>query len=71
MSPLRIWRRSISASKCGYQLPHWWICGASGSNALRTSNSAGRSSKSSSIASTAACAVSSSSAATSAIGWPL
>ena len=71
MSPLRIWRTSISASKCGYQLPQWWICGASGSAAWRTSKSAGRSSKSISIASTAACAVSSSSAATSAIGWPL
>ena len=64
MSPLRIWRTSISASKCGYQLPQWWTCGASGSAALRMSKSAGRSSRSSSIASTAACAVSSSSAAT-------
>ncbi len=54
MSPLRIWRRSISPSKCGYQLPHWWIFGASASNAWRTSSSAGRSSKPTSIASTAA-----------------
>ena len=61
MLPLRIWRRSISSSKCVYQLPHWWICGASASNALRTSKSAGRSSKSTVIASTAAIAVSSSS----------
>ena len=59
---------SISASKCGYQFPQWWICGASGSAALRRSKSAGRSSNSISIASTAACAVCSSSAATTAIG---
>ena len=42
MSPLRTLRRS-SPSKCGYWLPHWWICGASGSNALRMSNSGVRS----------------------------
>ena len=33
MSPLRIWRRSISPSKCGYQFPQWWIFGASESKA--------------------------------------
>ena len=71
IDPLRIWRRSISPSKCGYQLPHWWTVGASSSNALRMSKSGVRSSKSISIASTAAIAVSSSSAATTAIGWPL
>ena len=66
--PLRIWRRSISPSKCGYQLPHWCTLGASASNALRTSKSGVRSSYSMAIASTAAIAVSSSSAATTAIG---
>ena len=71
MSPLRIWRRSISPSKCGYQLPHWWTLGASESNALRTSVNASRSSNSMSMRSTASAAVASSSAATIAIGWPL
>ena len=71
IEPFRIWRRSISFSKWGYQLPQWWIFGASSSKARRMSKSGVRSSRSRAIASTAALAVSSSSAATMAIGWPL